>query len=106
MASGGGSAGGEVAVVAVAPAPVDALAPSPVPDTPPPTPTDAADAGDPILQAAAPDGPAAPAAQVQRATMMVTQLNPTIAVSVDLPPRVQGAPGVDVRFSLTGEFGL
>jgi len=47
----------------------------------------------------------APVAQAQRQAMRVQQLSPLIGLSVDLPPRVSQAPGLDVHFSQTGDFG-
>lgn len=98
----GSGAGGGVAVASVAAAPVAPTPPSPVPQTPPPTPKDAADAGDPILKAAAPERPVGPPPQARRLTFTMTQLSPNIALRVNLPARVRGAPGVDMHYSLSG----
>lgn len=87
-------------VVAVAAPAVDPLPPSPVPDTPPPTPSDAEDSGDPILQSVA-EAPTPPP-QAERVSAIVSQLSPFVAVSVDLPVRPEGVPGIDTRYSLAG----
>jgi len=89
-----------VAVVSVAAPPVDALPPSPVPDTPPPTPADAADGGDPILQSVAEAPTEAP--QTRWVGAIVSQLSPHVSVSVSLPVKPTGAPGIETRFSLAG----
>jgi hypothetical protein len=86
--------------VAVAAAPVAPLPPSPVPSTPPPTPADDVDSADPILQSVA-EAPAPPP-PAQRATAIVSQLSPFVAVSVPVPVRPAGVPGIDTRYSLTG----
>jgi hypothetical protein len=90
----------------VAAAPVAPTPPSPVPTTPPPTPADSADAGDPILRAAAPEQARPAASQAQRQSMMIKQLNANISVSFDLPPRPKGAAGIDIRYSLSGASGF
>ncbi len=89
-----------VTVVAVAVAPVAPLPPSPVPSKPPPTPADDVDTADPILQSVV-EAPAAPP-PAQRAVAIVSQLSPFVAVSVPLPVRPAGVPGIDTRYSLTG----
>jgi len=76
------------------------LPPSPVPDTPPPTPADAADGGDPILQSVAEAPTEAP--QTRWVGAIVSQLSPHVSVSVSLPVKPTGAPGIETRFSLAG----
>jgi len=92
--------GAPVAVVAVAALPVAPLPPSPVPSTPPPTPADDVDGADPILQSVV-EAPAPPP-PTQRASAIVSQLSPFVSVSVPLPVRPAGVPGIDTRYSLTG----
>jgi hypothetical protein len=89
-----------VAVVAVAAAPVAPLPPSPVPSTPPPTPTDDIDSAVPIILSVV-QAPA-PVPTAQRAAAIVSQLSPFVAVSVPLPVRPDGVPGIDTRYSLAG----
>jgi hypothetical protein len=44
----------------------------------------------------------APPPPAQRTTSIVSQLSPFVAVSVPLPVRPAGVPGIDTRYSLTG----
>ena len=90
-------------IISVAAAPVAPLPASPVPDTPPPTPVDEQDSSDPILQSVDinPAGRDMPPAVRQLAQL--TKLSPYISVSLDLPVRQSGTPGVEIRVSATFE---
>jgi hypothetical protein len=43
-----------------------------------------------------------PSPPAQRAAAIVSQLSPFVAVSVPLPARPAGVPGIDTRYSLAG----
>ncbi|MCF8191272.1 MAG: hypothetical protein K9J04_00230, partial [Burkholderiales bacterium] len=76
--------------------------PSPVAAEKPPTPQDAADRGDKTLAAAAPPPPPKTAPQEMRVIARIESVAEGISVAQPVPPKLPGAPGVDGRFSLSG----
>ncbi len=84
------------------PPPVQPLPPSPVPPTAPPTPTDSQDAGDIVLAEADTPPPSEPAGD-QRQAEATTTVAPGVTVAINTPPRSGETPGVESRFSGTGD---
>jgi hypothetical protein len=76
--------------------------PSPVAAEKAPTPQDAADKGDKTLAVAAPPPPPKAATQPVRVITKIQPVAEGINVSQPIPPKLPGAPGVDAKFSLSG----